>query len=228
MTNTIDNTLASALFARASQSNNSQNNNVRPRVQPSPQNSSAPEIPSPSMQAGQLVSRVNRSSNLSVNFKREAIMMTALIDGVAPQGRQQAMLRSLTGQIARQEAAFVAQGLSNAPALEDAQALFNQTREAVMLPRQNEGGDDVVSLSPQARGRVIVEGFQSPEMVETIDNLGTQAVAEIFGEPPGVRDPENGRLPAEARIGSPQDIRAERQALRESILSRITAGKFPE
>lgn len=228
MTNTIDNTLASALFARASLSNNSQNSNVGLKVQPAPQSTSAPQIPSPSMQAGQLVSRVNRSSNLGVNFKREAIMMTALIDGVAPQGRQQAMLRALSGQIVRQEQASLAQGVTNAPALDDAQALFNQTREAVMLPRPNEERGDVVSLSPQARGRVLVEGFQDQQMVETVNNLGTAAVAEIFGEPPGVRDPENGRLPESARIGSPNEVRDERQALRESILRRITAGKFPE
>lgn len=224
MTNTIDTRFANALFTQATR------NSKQEKAQPLPQARDVQQIPSPSMQAGQIVSRVNRSSSLSHTFKREAIMLTAMVDGIAPAGRQQAMLRSLSSQIARQEQVSIQQGVQNQPELKDAQALFNQTREAVLLPMPGARGQgqDNVQLSPQARGRVLAEGFENPQVKETLANLGSEAVAEIFGEPPGVRSPENGRLPAEARMASPQEIRDERVALRESILRRITAGKFPE
>lgn len=222
MTNTIDATFASALFTQANRTEKQQN------ARPLPKAGDYQQIPSPSMLAGQIVSRVNRSSNLSVAFKREAIMLTAMIDGIAPPGRQQAILRSLSGQITRQEQVFVEQGVQNQPQLQDAQALFNQTREAVLRPNAQQEGQDVVSLSPQARGRVVAEGFESPQIAESLRNLGNEAVAEIFGEPPGVRAPDQSRLPEQAQMGSPQEVQQERAALRESILRRITAGKFPE
>ena len=223
MTNTIDTAFASALFAQST--NTTRNQDSTPSLREA---RPLQQAASPSMLAGQLVSRVNRSSSLSVSFKREAIMLTAMVDGIAPPGRQQAMLRSLSGEIARQEQVSLQQGVENQPALRDAQALFNQTREAVLQPNRPQNSEDAVTLSPQARARVVAEGFEDQQVNESLRNLGREAVASIFGEPPGVRGPEQSRLPEAARLAAPDEIREERIKLRESILSRITAGKFPE
>ena len=223
MTNTINTTLNSALFTRVTETSSRSQN-----LTPAPIKSDIKPIPAPSALAGQLVNRVNSSNGLTPSFKREAILLTAVVDSISSPGRQEIFLNAISSQISRQEQIFVGQGVKNQPPLEDAQTLFNQSREALLKPTVQQEGQDVVSLSPQARGRILVEGFKEPQISETLRNLGSEAVASLFGEPPGVRNPEQNFLSESARNISPQEVSEERSALRESILRRITAGKLPE
>ena len=231
MTNTIDTTLDSVMFSPAGQSkNNLLNQSSSKALEPSP--GSKENVSPPSLLAGQIVSSINRASSLSPTFKREAIMLTAMVDAVAPAGTKQNTLGAVSAGIGRQEQRALEVGVQAQQPLRDPQNLFDQTQEAVLNPgaqqQAQQQGEDAVSLTPEARARVLGEGFEDPQMVDMLRNLGSEAVATIFGEPPGVRGPEQSRLPESARLAAPQEIREERAALRESILKRITGGKLPE
>lgn len=225
MTTTIDTQLSGALFLRTQTPGGVKPLNragAAASAQTNQSEQGQKPLPSASVLAGQIVKRVNQSNSLSLSFKREAIVLTALIDSVAPSGRQQVLLQALSSQVARQEQISAA----NAPALEDADLLFEQTRQAVLVPLALQG-EDIVSLSPQARARVVFDGLEDAQLQQTVHNLGQEAVAAIFGEPSGVRNPDQGRLPEAAKVALPHEVREIRAEQREAILRRITAGAFP-
>ena len=143
------------------------------------------QAPVPTQRAEEIIAQLNKSPNLSVAYKREAIALTAVVDAAAPAPQREVALRELAGQFAKQ-----VQANAPAPAAlgdDEVAAIVQNARDALFGPRPR--GEDKVDLTLQARARGVVDAFNEKPVQEAAYNLGKQAVAAIFGEPPGVKQP---------------------------------------
>jgi len=112
------------------------------------------------------------------------------VDAATPPAQRESALRALAGQIASQ-----VQANAQAPAVLDdgevAQIIVQARTQLFGRPQ----GEDPVDLTTEARVRNVVAQFEN----KAVQSLGQQAVAAIFGEPPGVKQPN-----AQPEAGTPQ------------------------
>lgn len=146
------------------------------------------QAPRPTQRAEQIIAQLNKSTNISAAYKREAIALTSIVDAAAPPAQRDEALSALAGQFSKQVQA-------NAPApttldADEVAAIVQNARDQLFGPRPR--GEDNIELTLQARARGAVEGFKEKPVIEAAYNIGRNAVAAIFGEPPGVKQPKSG------------------------------------
>lgn len=162
--------------------------NVGQQTQPRNTNAQTQAVQPPALTqlAEQVVTQINQSQNLSAGFKRDAIALASVIDAAAPPTQREGALRALAGQVAGQVKAN-----AQAPAvLDDGEVvqIIAQAREQIFGRPQ---GEDTIDLTVQTRARNVVAQFKD----SAVAGLGQQAVAAIFGEPPGVKQPDTQPTP---------------------------------
>ena len=154
-----------------------------------------PNSARPSSGTRKLLARVVQSSNLSASFKQEAIRLAALVDG-APAGRQDALLRDLASVVLAKEQAGASlssgdtqksgqpqqQNQANGAAMDLKQALKQLHGYSQDAHRDN--GNVKISVEAQ------LQQFAQEQTGKSLQQLGgvaADAVASLFGDPPGVR-----------------------------------------
>ncbi|GEM_PF-6169245 len=147
----------------------------------------------PSQRAEKVIADINNSTNVSAAYKRDAIFATAIVDAAAPPAQRDEALRALAGQFSKGVKAN-----ASAPAKLDADevsSLVQNARDQLFGPRPR--GEDNIELTMQARARGAIDGLQEKPVVEAAYNIGQSAVANIFGDPPGVK---------QVKIGAPEPV----------------------
>lgn len=181
----------------------------------------ATQAPAPTQLAENVVTQINQAENLPLGVKREAIALATVVDAVAPKGQRQQVLNAVVNQVVN--AAPQAADVAPASLTKDEVAqIVARAREQLFGPRPQ--GEDSVDLTLQARARGVVSQFQEKPVVEAAYNLGNEAVAAIFGSPPGVKQPNAGpdqQLPQLPPRRLPHEQLQHLQEVREQIVDVI-------
>ncbi len=172
----------------------------------------AVQVPSPNALASQIVARVNQSDNLSASFKREALILTAIIDVSASGARQQVLLRALAEQVSIQEQ-------SNVPSSNDnLEGVFEETRQHILLGNTSGATtqEDPVVLTEQARVRGLFDSFQNEKTLEVL--------AKVFG---GASNSEEAIQQLSAPTVANARLPHEEAQHQEEVRQRILANTIP-
>lgn len=184
------NVLNGAYTSVLGRDNRLQNVGQQAQTQPASVKPQTEQAVKPSQRAERIIADINQSTNVSAAYKRDAIALTTIVDAAAPPAQRDDALRALAGQFSKG-----VQANASAPeALGDDEigSIIKNAQDQLFGPRPR--GEDSIELTMQARARGAVEGLQEKPVIEAAYNIGKNAVAAIFGEPPGVKQPQGSNI----------------------------------